>query len=126
MLFLLNNRLVELDVPEMRLARRWRVLGCGEPDRLQPAEALDFVQAVIDSHWYDGDEMDGDLRADLCALIVSVTGANAALFAEGHSEKIAPRLMVLEENVLQAIQVQMQVEKVPVVTGIAHIWKGAA
>ena len=126
MLFLLNNRIVELDLPELRLARRWRVLGCGEPSRLRPSEALDFVQAVIDSYWYDGEEMDSELRADLCALIVSVTGANAALFAEGHSEKIPPRLMVLEENVLQAIQVQMQAEQLPVVTGIAHIWKGAA
>ena len=101
MLFLLNNDIIDIKAPEAHLARRWKSLGCGEPNALRARDALEFVKAVIEHHRRDGLDPDIELATDLAALLITKTGANAALFmprTEGESE---PRLTTVPESVLE-------------------------
>jgi len=100
MLFLLNDQIVDVDAPEARLARRWKTLGCGDPRSLMARDALDFAKAVVDSHRRDDVYMDADLVGDLASLIISKTGANAALFLTVGE----PRLTLLPANILASLQ----------------------
>ena len=108
MLFLLNAQIINVDAPEAHLSQRWKSLGCGEPHALRARDALDFVRAVIDQHIRDGLTPDDELAADLAALIIAKTGANAALFlprSEGESE---PRLTTFPDLVLQKLQERLK------------------
>ena len=100
MLFLLNDRIIEVEAPEARLARRWKTLGCGDPRAMMARDALDFANAVVESHRADESDMDAELVGDLAALIIAKTGANAALFVPS----AGPRLTLLPEGVLSQLQ----------------------
>ena len=99
MLFLLNTHVLEVDAPEARLARRWKTLGCGDPRSMMARDALDFAKAVMKSHMANKTELESELAADIGALIISKTGANAALFIDGSE----PRLTLLPEGILASL-----------------------
>lgn len=104
MLFLFNDRIVSVDEPELHLARRWRVIGCGEPHGMRAREAIDFVRAVVEQAMSGDAGIDEPTLVDLAALVIAKTGANAIQFrprAEGGTD---PRLLSVEETVLEAFR----------------------
>jgi len=100
MLFLLNTSIIEIDAPELHLARHWKRIGCGEPSAMRASDAVDFAIMVVMNHVSEGMEIDEATSLDLASLIISKTGANAALFPGNGSA----RLNVLAEPVLQGLQ----------------------
>lgn len=67
-------------------------------------DAMEFTKAVIESHRVNEMEMDAELADDLAALIISKTGANAALFVSGSD----PRLTLLPEGILSTLADRME------------------
>ena len=119
MLFLLNDRIINVDAPEARLARRWKTLGCGDPRSMMARDAIEFTKAVIESHRVNEMDIDPDLADDLAALIIAKTGANAALFIANND----PRLTLLPEGILASLADRMaQGDAVEV----GEIWPKAA
>lgn len=104
MLFLLNDQIVELDSPEAHLLARWKILGCGEPYLMRAREALDFTAQVMTQLGRYGQMPSAETVADLAALIVSKTGANAILFARSEGGRHEPRLTTLPEHTLEALR----------------------
>ena len=100
MLFLLNRHIVEIDAPERHLDRFWRRLGCGDPACISPEQAVKFAVMVVNDHILDGFEPGEDTLGDLAALIITKTGANAALFDGTKSA----RLNILPEEALLNLQ----------------------
>ena len=50
MLFLMNDQITEIEIPEMHLAKRWQSLGCGDPYGMRAREALNFASRVVGEH----------------------------------------------------------------------------
>jgi len=100
MLFLLNNQVLELELPEHRLARRWRVMGCGDPHAMRAREAVDFARSVVDAAHVAGEPLGQETALDLAALIVAKTGANAAQFVPRASGTSEARINTFAEPVL--------------------------
>lgn len=126
MLFLFNDRVLDLDAPEARLMQRWRSLGCGDPRELMAREALDFVRSVWRHHERERETLPGDLMLDLAALIVSKTGANAALMPtslSGDGAGSELRLTVLPEPILGALAAD---RKKGGVVDAEGVWRAAA
>lgn len=105
MLFLLNETIVEIDLPEAHLARRWRMMGCGEPAGMRAREAVDFVREVIDQSREKGTLIDAQTERDLAALIIAKTGANAIQIVPRISGPGEARLSTIDEPVLEAFRV---------------------
>ncbi|MEM6410145.1 MAG: hypothetical protein AAF683_01260 [Pseudomonadota bacterium] len=103
MLFLLNTSIIEIDAPELHLAKHWKRIGCGDPSAMRASDAVDFAIRVVNNHVSEAMELDDTTSIDLAALIISKTGANAALFA---GSGIA-RLNVLAEPVLRGLQSEL-------------------
>lgn len=103
MLFLLNKSIIEVDAPELHLARNWKRIGCGDPATLFASDAVNFAIMVVNSHATDNLAIDPQTATDLAALIISKTGANAALFPGENNAK----LNVLPEVVLQGLQKEL-------------------
>ena len=103
MLFLLNKTIVEIDAPELHLTRNWKRIGCGEPSGLYASDAVNFAIMVVNSHINEGLEIDAQTATDMAALIISKTGANAALFSGENTAK----LNLLPEVVLQGLQKEL-------------------
>ncbi len=97
MLFLLNGHILQIDAPERHLDRFWRRLGCGEPARITAEQAVRFSVMVVNEHLLDGIDLGPDTQLDLASLIISKTGANAALFDGSDSA----RLNILSEGILE-------------------------
>jgi hypothetical protein len=74
MLFLLNEQIVDVAIPEIHLSKRWKVLGCGDPASMRAREALEFVARVVSAHVDEGVTMEVSLVEDLAALIIAKTG----------------------------------------------------
>ncbi len=104
MLFLLNDQIAEIPVPEIHLAKRWKMLGCGDPYGMRAREALDFASRVVAAHVEDGVKLEQGLVEDLAALIIAKTGANAALFPVIEGRIAEPRLTILPETILGALR----------------------
>jgi len=100
MLFLLNDRVVELDAPEARVSGRWREIGCGDPRELRALEAVDFVKSKAQS-LLDGSVADDEMLKDLAALIVSKTGANSFILKPTPSGMVEARLSNIPDLVLE-------------------------
>lgn len=77
MLFLLNDRVIEIDTPEARVMGRWREIGCGDPRLMRAHEAVEFVKTQVHPWIEQAVHVDEDLLKDLAALIVAKTGANS-------------------------------------------------
>ncbi|MEL7127951.1 MAG: hypothetical protein AAGK23_00250 [Pseudomonadota bacterium] len=119
MLFLLNKTIVEIDAPELHLARSWKRIGCGDPVGLRASDAVDFAIMVVHGHTSEGLEIDEQTSIDLAALIIAKTGANAALFPGQNNA----RLNVLPEAVLQGLQRELGKGSVETVNSF---WESAA
>ena len=104
MLFLLDNRVVDVEMPEIRLAKRWRILGCGDPHSMRARDAIDFARAVVDESRADQGEIDIEIARDIAALIISKTGANSAQFIPRDIGPSEARLDSLPEDVLAAFR----------------------
>lgn len=124
MLFLINDQITEIDIPEMHLARRWKSLGCGDPYGMRAREALSFASLVIAEHVKDRIPLEDSLLQDLGALIIAKTGANAALFPMIGGVMNEPRLTILPETILSSLRDKQHREgKAP---DIREIWPAAA
>lgn len=104
MLFLLNEQIVEVAIPEIHLSKRWKVLGCGDPSSMRAREALDFVARVVTAHVQDGVPLEQSLVEDLASLIIAKTGANAALFPVTGTTIGEARLTILPETILASLR----------------------
>ena len=104
MLFLLNEQIVEVSIPEIHLSKRWKVLGCGDPGSMRAREALEFVARVVAAHAEEGVPMEVALVEDLAALIIAKTGANAALFPIVDKRVGEARLTILPETILASLR----------------------
>lgn len=100
MLFLFNDRIIELDVPEAHLSKRWKTLGCGDPYGMRAREAIDFASRVVCENHSEGLDVDSALAEDLAALIISKTGANAVMFPPSGE----PRLTILPDAILAKLR----------------------
>ncbi|MAT35261.1 MAG: hypothetical protein CMK06_08995 [Ponticaulis sp.] len=108
MLFLFNDRVLEIGNPEVRLMANWPELGCGRPDLLFARDAIDFAKAlVIDSDHFGVDEA---LYADCAALLAVKTHANTAFFIRAAGEdvasKVEARLTLIPEEHLKRVRNQ--------------------
>ena len=104
MLFLLNEQIVEVAIPEIHLSKRWKVLGCGDPSGMRAREALEFVARAVSAHIEDGVVLEQGLVEDLASLIISKTGANAALFPVNDGKVGEARLTILPETILASLR----------------------
>ena len=95
MLFLLNEYVTEIEAPELRLLKRGPSLGFEDVHSMRAREAIEFARAKLqDCH--DQAAVPGEiLVADLAALIIAKTGANAALFPVHDCRVSEPRLTIL-------------------------------
>jgi hypothetical protein len=99
MLFLLNRTIVNVDNPEHYLAQNWRRIGCGDPIRLIANDAVKFATMVYHEHISEGMALEAQTLKDIAALLITKTGANAAVF----SDQGVVRLNVLDEFILQGL-----------------------
>lgn len=104
MLFLLNDRVIEVEMPEARVTSRWREIGCGDPAHLRAHEAVEFVKARLQSSLPDCAIALGETHKDLAALIVSKTGANSLVLRPTASGDFEPRLRDVPTIVLETYQ----------------------
>lgn len=104
MLFLLNEQIVDVTIPEIHLSKRWKVLGCGDPASMRAREALEFVARVVSAHVKDCVPLESSLVEDLAALIIAKTGANAALFPVTDGKVGEARLTILPETILASLR----------------------
>ena len=100
MLFLLNREIIELEAPELYLAQNWNRIGCGDPVSMMASDAVNFSITVVNSHINEGIELSSETMLDIAALLVTKTGANAALFT-GTEEA---RLNVINDVVLENLR----------------------
>lgn len=124
MLFLLNDTIAEIDIPEIHLSKRWKSLGCGDPYGMRARDALDFVTRVVADHVRENVPIDTILIQDLGSLIIAKTGANAALFPTLGDTVAEPRLTIIPEAILRTLQ--QRAEKEGTLPDIAGIWPLAA
>ncbi|KCZ52514.1 hypothetical protein HY29_04310 [Hyphomonas beringensis] len=124
MLFLMNDQITEIDIPEMHLAKCWKTLGCGDPYGMRAREALAFATRVVAEHVKEGIRLEDSLLQDLGSLIISKTGANAALFPAFDGKVSEPRLTILPETILASLRERHHREgKAP---DMGEIWPAAA
>lgn len=108
MLFLFNDRVLDIGNPEVRLLANWMDLGCGRPDLLFAREAIDFAKAVV----IDSDEfgVDESVYADCAALLAVKTHANAAFFirriGEHDASRVEARMNLIPEEHLKKVKKQ--------------------
>jgi hypothetical protein len=123
MLFLLNEVVTEIESPELRLLKRGAILGCDDVHAMRAREAIDFARARLQACHDRGTPPDPLLVADLAALIVAKTGANAALFPMHEGRVSEPRLTILPESILEAVRTRIAEGAAP---DIRQIWPRAA
>lgn len=104
MLFLLNDTIIEVAVPEMHVQQRWRDMGCGDPRRLRAQDAISFVQEQVTESQTSGRKLDDEHVRDLAALIITKTGANSLILKPTVGGTIEPRLRDLPALVLETYQ----------------------
>ena len=119
MLFLLDNQVLELELPERRLAKRWRTLGCGDPMGLRAREAVAFARDLIDAARHADEPLPLESQLDLAALIVAKTGANAAQFIPSQNGPTEPRLHAFDESVIALFRTASEDEASPWKTAVA-------
>lgn len=102
MLFLLNNQIVDVALPEMHLQRRWRRIGCGAPYAIRPLDVVNFVHARLDQARIFVRGVHHDEACDLASLIIARTGANSFMLKVGSDGVTYPVLKCIPEPVLEA------------------------
>ena len=101
MLFLLNDKVIEIETPEARIMGRWREIGCGDPRQLRAHEAVEFVKTKFQSMTKAARAQNEDALKDLAALIVAKTGANSLILKPTASGDFEPRLKDVPAIVLE-------------------------
>jgi len=123
MLFLLNETVTEIEAPELRLLKRGPVLGFEDIHAMRARDAIEYARARLQACHDRGTPPDAGLIADLAALIIAKTGANAALFPIQDGRVSEPRLTILPESILEAVRMRLAEGAVP---DIRQIWPRAA
>jgi hypothetical protein len=123
MLFLLNETVTEIEAPELRLLKRGPVLGFEDIHAMRARDAIEYARARLQACHDRGAPPDAGLIADLAALIIAKTGANAALFPIQDGRVSEPRLTVLPESILEAVRMRFAEGAAP---DIRQIWPRAA
>lgn len=101
MLFLLNDKVIEVDAPEAHLLERWRTIGCGDPRLMRAHDAVEFVA----SRYQDlAAEQDDLFLLDIASLIIAKTGANSLILKPTPSGGVEPRLRDVPPLVLETYQ----------------------
>ena len=104
MLFLLNDKVIEVPAPEAHLLERWREIGCGDPRQMRAHDAVEYAairyQKLLETHSED----DSSLLADIAALIIAKTGANSLILKPTASGSVEPRLRDIPPLVLETYQ----------------------
>ncbi|MCA8901303.1 MAG: hypothetical protein KDA53_08630 [Hyphomonas sp.] len=124
MLFLLNDQIADVAIPEIHLSKRWKLLGCGDPAAMRAREALDFTARVIAEHVKEGVKLEETLLEDLASLIIAKTGANAALFPVINGSVGEARLTILPETILASLREKHAHDGQP--PNLRDIWPAAA
>lgn len=106
MLFLLNDIVTEIEAPEMRLLIREAVFG-GDVQALRPREAMEIARGRLQALHDRGQVPDQTMVDDLAALIISKTGANAALFPVHEGRVAEARLTILPEAILESVRLRL-------------------
>lgn len=104
MLFLLNDTVVDVEMPETRLIQKWREIGCPDPADLRAQEAIEFVRDQVGQHMAAGYDMTNERKMDLAALIIAKTGANSLILKPSASGRLEPRLRDVPVMVLETYQ----------------------
>jgi len=104
MLFLLNDRVIEIEAPEVRVMTRWRELGCGDPRQLRAHDAIEFVKMKLQPLIGNTIAADADLLMDLAALVISKTGANSLVLMPTAGGQFEARLRDVPPLVLETFQ----------------------
>ena len=123
MLFLLNETVTEIEAPELRLLKRGPALGFEDIHAMRARDAIEFARARLQACHDRGTPPDAGLTADLAALIIAKTGANAALFPLHQGRVSEPRLTILPESILEAVRTRLAEGAAP---DIRKIWPRAA
>ncbi len=123
MLFLLNEFVTEIEAPELRLLKRGPALGFEDIHSMRAREAIELARSRLQACHDDGAVPDLSLVADLAALIISKTGANAALFPVHEGRVSEPRLTILPESILEAVRSRLAEGAAP---DIRQFWPRAA
>lgn len=123
MLFLLNETVTEIEAPELRLLKRGPVLGFEDIQAMRARDAIEYARARLQACHDRGTPPDAGLIADLAALIIAKTGANAALFPIQDGRVSEPRLTILPESILEAVRARFAEGVAP---DIRQIWPRAA
>ncbi|MGB3625959.1 MAG: hypothetical protein WA989_09020 [Henriciella sp.] len=105
MLFLLDNQIVDVDIPEMRLERRWRRIGCGRPHAFRANDVVNFVHARLEQARFFVGQMEYQEACDLASLIISRTGANSFILQRTAGGAIEPALKIIPQLVMEAYAV---------------------
>lgn len=101
MLFLLNDRVVDIEIPEAHLQRRWRSMGCGDPHHLRAQDAIEFVRDAMSAKLRKGEQPSPETVRDYAALILSKTGANSLILKPRADGSLEPRLQDIPRMVLE-------------------------
>ncbi len=104
MLFLLNETIISVAVPEVHLQQRWKTMGCGDPRTMRMQDAVSFVQARVQAAQEKHLELEVDTLRDYAALIISKTGANCLILKPTASGALEPRLRDVPAMVLETYQ----------------------
>lgn len=104
MLFLLNTDIVELNEPEAHLSRRWRVIGCGDPNTMRAQDAIEFVRCAVSDARAAGYKPNRTQLEDYAALISMKTGANSLLLKPRADGSLEARLQDVPQLVLETYQ----------------------
>jgi hypothetical protein len=101
MLFLLNDKVIEVKAPEAHLLQRWREIGCGDPRQLRAQDAVEIAtQKFSRLNPSSVDEMPDELN-DIAALIIAKTGANSLILKPTPAGGYEPRLRDVPQLVLE-------------------------
>lgn len=104
MLFLLNDKVIEIDSPEAHLSRRWREIGCGDPRQLRAQDAVEVATRAYAEIGQNGPEMHLTRCHDIAALIIAKTGANGLILKPTAAGGFEPRLRDIPPLVLETYQ----------------------
>lgn len=104
MLFLLNDKVIEIEMPETHLMQRRREIGCGDPRNLRAQQAVEFaVQRFVSLRRAGADEVLAGQK-DIAALIIAKTGANSLILKPNAAGGFEPRLRDVPPLVLETYQ----------------------
>ncbi|MBK8196820.1 MAG: hypothetical protein IPK75_00520 [Acidobacteria bacterium] len=100
----MNEFVTEIEAPELRLLKRGPSLGFEDVHAMRAREAIELARSRLQACYDQGAAPDPTLVADLAALIIAKTGANAALFPVHDGRVSEPRLTILPETILEAVR----------------------